>query len=78
MDRAVSVCFSLISAVTQDVGEDTGGWGEGDDNHGPHVSAEVVVHPTASVGMRDTVSPATQHGSRHSHCRQRARFTTWT
>ena len=35
VDRAVSVCFSLISAVHQDLGQSTGGRGGGDDSQRP-------------------------------------------
>ena len=63
MDRAVSVCFSPASTVSKDIGESTGRQGGGGDSHSHHMAKEVLVHPLASDGMRDSVSLATQHGS---------------
>ena len=63
MERAVSVCFSPIPTFTQYIGGDTGGRCRGGDSLSPHMAKEVLLHPSASDGMQDSMSPATQHGS---------------
>ena len=67
VDRAVSVCFYPIPMVAEDFGEDMGGLGQGGDSRSPHMAEEVVVCPSASDRMRDSMSPVSQHGSPVTH-----------
>ena len=49
--------------IANDFGEDMGTQGQRGDIRSPHVAEAVIVHLPASDGMRDSMSPASQHGS---------------
>ena len=59
----LSLCCSPVPIVTQEISEANGGQGRGSYSHSPHVAEEVLLHPLAPDGLRDSMPPVTQHVS---------------
>ena len=77
LNRTVSVWFSPIPAVTQDIGKDTGRRNGGGDSHSPQVAEEVLVHPPASDGMQDSSQSLQAKGTLYHSDLKTFRLVAW-